>query len=125
MVDTAASYKAGVKLVQTRRMLRYAAHFHKKFPKKNFKKNSKFLKIFCELGLKMLGRLRVFIEKLCLKKISKKKSPKKISKKKNSIFFFSFFWLSVFRSQFGACLPKFGLSRPAGLGGDRDCTNST
>jgi hypothetical protein len=64
----------------------------------------------------MLGRHGVFIEKLCLKKISKKK---------NSIIFFSFFWLSVFRSQFGACLPKFGLSRPAGLGGDRDCTNST
>jgi hypothetical protein len=36
-----------------------------------------------------------------------------------------FFWLSKFHSQFGVCLQKFGGSRPAGLGGDRECTDST
>jgi hypothetical protein len=36
-----------------------------------------------------------------------------------------FFGLLVFRSQFGGCLQKFGGSRPAGLGEDRDCTDST
>jgi hypothetical protein len=31
----------------------------------------------------------------------------------------------VFRSQFGLCLQTFGGSKPAGLGGDRDCTDMT
>jgi hypothetical protein len=39
-------------------------------------------------------------------------------------FFFNFVWLSVFRSQFGVCLQKLGGSRPAGLGGDINCTDS-
>jgi hypothetical protein len=70
-------------------MLCYAARFHKK----NFKKISK--------------------------KNFKKKISKKNSKKKNSKFlniFREFFWLFIFRSQFGVCLQKFGWSRPAGLG---------
>jgi hypothetical protein len=56
-----------------------------------------------------------------------KKNRQKNYFKKNSeifreIFFSNFFWLSVLCSQFGVCLQKFGGSRPAGLGGDRDCT---
>jgi hypothetical protein len=39
--------------------------------------------------------------------------------------FFAIGAVHVFRSQFGVCLQKFGGSRPAGLGGDRDCTDST
>jgi hypothetical protein len=68
--------------------------------------------------------LRVFMEKIS------KNSTKKILRKKKNLkfsvnFFFNFFCLTVFYVQFGACLRKFGGSRPAGLGGDRDCTNST
>jgi hypothetical protein len=54
-----------------------------------------------------------------------KKNSKKNLKKKFLKIFREFFWLSTFRSQFGVCLRKFGESRPAGLGGDRDCTDST
>jgi hypothetical protein len=41
-------------------------------------------------------------------------------------FFFQFvFWLSWYHIQFGVCLQKFWGSRPTGLGGDRERTNST
>jgi hypothetical protein len=42
-------------------------------------------------------------------------------------FFFKFFWaISVLQPFWGMrCLQKFGGSWPAGLGGDRDCTDST
>jgi hypothetical protein len=59
MVDTAASYEAGVKLVQTRRMLRYAAHFHKKIPKKIFKKI--FKKKFQKKFQKILKNFEIFL----------------------------------------------------------------
>jgi hypothetical protein len=44
-------------------------------------------------------------------------TKKKIQTRKFFVYFFSnFFWLSVFRSQFGVCLQKFGGSKPTGLG---------
>jgi hypothetical protein len=58
-----------------------------------------------------------------------KKKCQKFSVKENKNFRYfreiTFFWLSWFRSQFGVCLGKFRGSRPAGLGGDRECTNSS
>jgi hypothetical protein len=54
-----------------------------------------------------------------------KKIQKKNLKIFREIFFPIFFGLSRFHIQFRACLRKFGGSRPAGLGGDRECTDST
>jgi hypothetical protein len=79
----------------TRRMLRYAPRFHRK----NLEKNRQ-------------------------KKFNQKKIHKKI-RKFSVNFFVNFFWLSRFHIKFGACLRKFGESRPAGLGGDRERTDST
>jgi hypothetical protein len=71
-----------------------------------------------------------FSYKNLVKKIGQKNFTQKNSKKKSfdnfSWNFFSiFFWLSWFHVKFGVCLRKFGGSRPAGLGGDRECTDST
>jgi hypothetical protein len=59
------------------------------------------------------------------KKYLTKKHLKYFFKKKFRDFFLHFLGLSVIPSQFGVCLQTFWGSRPAGLGGDRDCTNST
>jgi hypothetical protein len=81
----------------TRRMLRYAPRFHRK----NLRKNRQ-------------------------KKIKQKKNFTKKKFTKFSVnFFFILFCLSRFHIQFGACLRKIGGSRPAGLGGDRERTDST
>jgi hypothetical protein len=42
-----------------------------------------------------------------------------------NFFFQNYFGLSRFHIQYGACLRNFGGSRPAGLGGDRECTDMT
>jgi hypothetical protein len=69
------------------------------------------------------------MEKFDQKKFDKKKNltEKKLKKKfqKFSVNFFFQIQISVFRSQFGVCLQKFGGLGHADLGGDRDCTNST
>jgi hypothetical protein len=70
------------------------------------------------------------MEKNC-KKNRPKKIPKKIFKKKKNSeifreFFFTFFLPNgVLRPIWSMPAKIWGGSRPAGLGGDRDCTNST
>jgi hypothetical protein len=85
-------------------MLRYAPRFHKK---NMLKKSGK---------------------KISPKKFHGKKIQKKISKKFHE-FFFSTFFLAIGVPQSAANLgyacKKIWGSRPAGIGGDRDCTNST
>jgi hypothetical protein len=64
--------------------------------------------------------LRVFIEKF---EKNLKKNLKKFLKISVKIFLSIFFVPTAFYGQFRVCLQKFGGSRPAGLGGDRHCTN--
>jgi hypothetical protein len=71
------------------------------------------------------ANLRDFIEHFDKKNLTKKNFKKKNQKIFREIFFSIFFWLSRFHIQFGACLRKFGGARPAGLGGDRERTDST
>jgi hypothetical protein len=67
----------------------------------------------------------VFQKKLNSKKEKKLKIFKKILKIFRENFFPNFFGLLRFHIQFGACLRKFWGSRPAGLGEDRERTDST
>jgi hypothetical protein len=55
------------------------------------------------------------LKKISKKNFKKKRNIKKISKKISK---------EKIRLQIGVCLRKFRVSRPAGLGGDRERTNS-
>jgi hypothetical protein len=78
-----------------------------------------FFTFFLKLLAESYVTLRVLMEKVCKNNRQKKFHQKKIQKKFQKNFSDFFFWLSWFHSQFGVCLQKFGVSRPAGLGGDR------
>jgi hypothetical protein len=85
--------------------------------------------INCEFPLNLISNTRRMLR--YAPRFQKKKFKKKNFTKKNftkffvHFFFQIFFWLSRFHIIFGACLPKFGGSRPASLGGDRERTDST